>query len=90
MSAVSGAVPRSKTLSLRQLVRRQLAGEVGTLRRSGIGVVTFQPTADDLAVMIGDSMDPTKASAVCTQVVESTRRHLRQPDIAARLAVLRA
>ena len=35
MSAVSGAVPRSKTLSLRQLVRRQLAGEVGTLRRSG-------------------------------------------------------
>ncbi len=89
MSAVSGAVPRSQTLSLRQLVRRQVAGEVAALRAKGIPTVTFQPTADDLAVMVGDTMDPAKASTVCAQVAASTLTHLRKPDVAERLGPAR-
>ena len=90
MSAVGGAVPRAQTLSLRQLVRRQVAGEVVALRASGIPTVTFQPTAGDLAVMTGDTMNPAKGSTVCAQVVESTLAHVRHTDVAERLAVLRA
>ena len=62
-------MPRTPPLSLRQLVRRQVAGEVAALRDHGTDDVTFQPTADDLAVMLGDSMDPAKASIVLRQVV---------------------
>jgi NTE family protein len=89
MSAVGGAVPRPPPFSLRQLVRRQVAGEVGALRGKGIEVVTLQPTAGDLAVMVGDSMDPAKASVVRARVVQSTLAHVRRPEIAARLAFLR-
>jgi NTE family protein len=88
-SAVTGAVPRTQTLSLRQLVRRQVAGEIAVLRARGITTVTFQPTADDLAVMLGDTMDPAKASSVCAQVVQSTRTHVRKRDVAERLTLLR-
>ena len=89
MSAVSGAVPRAQALSLRQLVRRQVAGEVAGLRAKGLATVTLQPTADDLAAMLGDTMDPARASSVCARVVESTRHHVRHPDIAERLDLLR-
>jgi NTE family protein len=88
MSAVTGAVPRSQALSIRQFVRRQLAGEVAALRGAGVETITFQPTPADLAVMAGNTMDPSKASAVCEQVVESTRVHVRQAEIADRLAPL--
>jgi NTE family protein len=90
MSAVGGAVPRPPPFSLRQLVRRQVAGEVTALRTKGIEVVTLQPTADDLGVMIGDSMDPARAAAVCSRVEQSTVAHVRRAEIAARLAPLRA
>jgi NTE family protein len=89
MSAVSGAVPRTQALSIRQLARRQVAVEAATLRAAGSEVVTFQPTAEDLAVMAGDSMDAAKAAAVCARVGESTRVHLASPEIADRLAALR-
>jgi NTE family protein len=90
MSAVSGAVPRAQPLSIRQLARRQVAVEAGALRAKGVEVVTFQPTADDLAVMAGDSMDPAKAAAVCARVGESTKAHLADAAIAERLALLHA
>jgi hypothetical protein len=90
MSAVTGAVPRTQTLSLRQLVRRQVAAEISVLRARGIATITFQPTADDLAVMTGDSMDPAKAWSVCEQVVQSTTAHVRQPDVVERLGPLHA
>jgi hypothetical protein len=60
------------------------------LRAKGVEVVTFQPTADDLAVMAGDSMDPAKAAAVCARVGESTKAHLADAAIAERLALLHA
>jgi NTE family protein len=88
MSAVTGAVPRTQALSIRQLARRQLAGEVATIGAAGIEAITFQPTAADLALMAGNTMDPSKASTVCEQVVESTRAHVRRPEIAKRLKIV--
>ncbi len=40
--------------------------------------------------MAGDSMDPTKAEAVCRRVEESTIAHVREPEIADRLSALRS
>lgn len=89
MSAVSSAldVPR---FSIRQLARRSVAREAKSLRDRGIEVITLQPTAADLEQMSGDSMDQTKAATVCRQVVRSTLAHVREPDIADRLAALTA
>jgi NTE family protein len=89
MSAVGGAAARGLPISIRQLVRRQVGIEVAGLRGAGIDVVTFQPTAEDLAVMAGDTMDPAKASAVCEQVVRSTQAHLADPLLFERLARLK-
>jgi NTE family protein len=89
MSAVTGAVPRSQAFSIRHYVRRQLAGEVAALRAVGVKTITFQPTAADLAVMAGNTMDQSKASAVCEQVVGSTRDHLRRKDIVERMRPFR-
>jgi NTE family protein len=88
MSAVTGAVPRTQAFSIRQFARRQLAGEVAALRAVGVETITFQPTAADLAVMAGNTMDPSKASAVCERAGESTREHIQRADIADRLAPL--
>ena len=78
MSAVGSAVLNPRT-SIRQFARRSVAREARMLRDQGIEVVTFQPTAADLEVMSGDSMDPTKSRTVCSQVVESTLAHVRDP-----------
>jgi NTE family protein len=88
MSAAGSAV-RTPRHSIRQLARRSVAREARLLREQGIEVVTFQPTAADLAVMAGDSMDPTKAGTVCRQAVGSTIAHVREPDVAGRLTALR-
>ena len=88
MSAVSKALPRSQAFTVRQLARRQVATEVATLRAKGVTVVTFQPTAADLAVMTGNSMDSGKAVAVCDRVRQSIHAHLREPTVAERLTVL--
>jgi len=61
---------------------------VEKLRDRGIEVVTLQPTAADLEQMSGDSMDPTRAEAVCRQVGESTIEHVRDTEIADRLTAL--
>lgn len=88
MSGVGSAL-RTPRFSIRQLVRRAVAREARFLRDQGIEVVTFQPTAADLELMVGDSMDPRKTAAVCQQAVDSTLDHVRRPEIADRLAALR-
>ncbi len=77
--------PRS---AVRQMARRWLAGELIGLRDRGVETVAFQPTADDLAQMSGNTMDPSKAPAVIEQVQASTLARLREPEIADRLAIL--
>lgn len=74
--------------ALRQAARAQLAMEVEVLRRRGLRVVTFQPTAADQAVMGPDAMDGGRRAAVVRQVRASARAWLRRPDVAGRLAPL--
>ena len=52
-------------MAMRQIARLSLAREVAALRGRGIPVVAFQPTAADLEVMGGDSLDPAKLAPVC-------------------------
>ena len=78
----------SPRAAVRQMARRWLAGEVLGLRNRGVEAVTFQPNADDLAQMSGNTMDPSKAPAVIEQAYASTIVRLRDPDIADRLAIL--
>lgn len=77
--------PRS---AVRQIARRWLSGELIGLRDRGVEAVAFQPNADDLAQMSGNSMDPSKAPAVIEQARVSTLARLREPDVADRMAIL--
>jgi NTE family protein len=72
----------------RRAARAQLALEAEVLRRRGVPVLAFQPTAEDQAVMGPDGMDATRRAPVVRQVRASTRARLRRPDVAARLALL--
>ncbi len=55
------------------------------LRRRGLQVVAFQPTAEDAAVMGPNAMDPRRRAAIARQARESTLRRLRRADTRARL-----
>jgi NTE family protein len=88
MSAVRGAARIGLELPIRQIARRSLAREVAGLRRLGIEVVTFQPTADDLELMNGDALDPAKLGPVSARVGETVRRRLARADVRTRLAAL--
>jgi NTE family protein len=88
MSAVRGAARVGLTLPIRQIARLSLAREVEGLRRRGIEVITFQPTAADLEVMNGDALDPAKLAPVSARVTETTRQRLSRADVRARLVRL--
>jgi NTE family protein len=88
MSAARGAARLGLDLPIRQIARLSLAREVAALRRLGIDVVTFQPTAPDLEVMNGDALDPAKLAPVSTRVRATTRQRLARADVRARLAAL--
>jgi NTE family protein len=86
MSAVRGAARVGLALPIRQIARLSLAREVAGLRRQGIEVMTFQPTAADLEVMNGDALDPAKLAPVSARVTETMRQRLSRADVRARLA----
>jgi NTE family protein len=88
MSAARGAARLGFDLPVRQIARLSLAREVAGLRRLGIDVVTFQPTAPDLQVMNGDALDPSKLGPVSEQVGQTVRQRLARADVRARLAAL--
>jgi NTE family protein len=88
MSAVRGAGRAGLTLPIRQVARLSLGREVVRLRRMGIQVMTFQPTAADVEVMNGNALDPAKLAPVSARVGETTRRRLARADVRARLAAL--
>jgi NTE family protein len=88
MSAVRGATRMGLDLPMRQIARLSLAREVAGLRRRGIDVVTFQPTAADLPVMNGDALDPAKLGPVSARVRETTLERLARTDVKARLGAL--
>ena len=86
MSAVRGAVRIGPATAMRQIARLSLAREVAALRGRGIPVVVFQPTAADVAVMAGDSLDPAKFAPVAARAEETTRQRLARADVRERLA----
>jgi NTE family protein len=88
MSAARGAVGFDPSSALRRFAGLSLAREVAGLRAKGITVVTFQPTAHDLEVMVGDSLDPAKFAPVSARVRETVGQRLARQDVAARLAAL--
>ncbi len=89
MSVARGASRLGPGMALRHIARLSLAREVAALRGRGITVMTFQPTAADLAVMGSDSLDPAVAAPVARQVRATTRARLDRADVRERLAVLR-
>jgi NTE family protein len=88
MSAARGAVRPGPLSAMRQIARLSLAREVAALKARGIPVVAFQPTATDVAVMAGDSLDPAKFAPVAASAEASTRRRLARADVRERLAGL--
>jgi NTE family protein len=74
--------------AFRHAARAQLAMEAEVLRRRGIAVVAFQPTAADQEVMGPDAMDARRRAAVVRQVRQSTLERLQRPDVARRLQLL--
>jgi NTE family protein len=74
----------------RRLSRFTLAREVARIRRSGTPVLTFQPTAADLAVMGYNAMDDSRRAPVATTAYESARRRMDSPGIHDRVAILRS
>jgi NTE family protein len=85
MSAARGVRAVGAGMALRQIARLALAREVAHLRSRGITVVAFQPTADDLEVMAGDALDPTKVAPVATRSFETTSHRLARSDVRDRI-----
>ncbi len=50
--------------------------------------MTFQPTAADIEVMGGDSLDPAKLAPVCERVLETTTHRLARSDVHDRLTAV--
>lgn len=65
-----------------------LAAEARRLRRAGVPVIAFQPTAADASVMGVNAMDPSRRTAVARQAYESTLRRLERADTRERLTPL--
>ena len=88
MSMTGRRVSRSDASMIRRWSGALLDTEALRLRRRGIPVVAFQPTAEDVEVMGVNAMDPTRRGPVARHVHESTLRRLSRADTRSRLAVL--
>lgn len=89
MSASRDAIARlAPDAPVRAVYRARLAGEVAALRRRGTRVITFQPSADDLAVMGGAAraMDPERHAPVARRARETALRRLADRRILELLA----
>jgi NTE family protein len=74
----------------RPLHARRLANEVARLRRSGVQILTLQPTPDVVAKMGRNPMDPGKRVATTRVALSSARERLADPSVAERLELLRS
>lgn len=73
----------------RRWARALLDVEARRLRRAGLPVVAFQPTAGDATVMGVNAMDPTRRTDIARQAYESTLQRIERADTQDRLAPLR-
>jgi NTE family protein len=84
--STADAGPRA---ALRAPTTLQLASEVRAVRRRGTPVLTFQPTAGDLAAMGWNAMDFSRRGAVARHAFASARRRLEHANVQERLEILR-
>jgi NTE family protein len=90
MSTSRNAPLMTKSGPVRRHFRIRLGQEVRRLRRRGIPVVVFQPSADDQEAMGGKAMDAERNAAVVEAARETTLRRLEHGRHADRLAMLAA
>ncbi|MGZ4753649.1 MAG: patatin-like phospholipase family protein [Acidimicrobiia bacterium] len=90
MSTSKNAPLMTLSQPMRRHFRYRLSQEVRRLRRRGIPVVVFQPSAADQSAMGGKPMDPERNAAVVRSARETTRRRLEHGRHADHLAVLAA
>lgn len=84
--SITGRTPRlTPDQPMRRWSRTLLDAEARRLRRRGIAIVAFQPTAEDAAVMGLNAMDPARRAPVADHVLESVRRRLTSKSTRARL-----
>jgi len=72
----------------RRWSRLLLDAEARRLRRRGVHVIAFQPTAEDTAVIGPNPMDPDRRAAVARRARESSLRRLARADTRARLEAI--
>ena len=89
MSAVRSALRTLRPTTVgRRFSGAALAQEVRRVRADGTPVLTIQPTADDLAVMGVNAMDPGRRADVARRAFESTKRRLDDPRAAEVVSLL--
>jgi NTE family protein len=80
----------TRSQPFRRHFRARLGQEVRRLRRAGIPVVVFQPSASDQAAMGSKAMDPERNAAVVRAARETTLRRLEHGRHADHLSLLAA
>jgi NTE family protein len=88
MASTRDALRFSLDAPLRAAVRFRLAQEAAAVRRSGIELVSFLPTAADREAMGSNPMDHRRRRAVTRQARESTLARLADPQVRRRLNAL--
>jgi NTE family protein len=89
MSIASGALRFAADQPARRWARVLLAREVARVRRAGTPVLTFQPTAADIAVMGINAMEEARRAPVATAVFGSAGARIASARVAERIAPLR-
>ena len=87
MSVAGNRLRPSLDLPARRMCRLYLGQEVARIRRRGVSVLTFQPTAADLSVMGLNAMDPQRRAPVTRKARESALRKLERADVRDPLSV---
>jgi NTE family protein len=88
MSVVGNRLRPSLDLPARRLCQFYLGQEVARVRRRGVPVLTFQPTADDLRAMGLNAMDQTRREPVTVQARQSALKKLERDDVRALFSLL--
>jgi NTE family protein len=90
MSTSRNAPLVTRSQPVRRHFRVRLGQEVRRLRRAGLRVVVFQPSASDQAAMGSKAMDPERNAAVVHAARETTLRRLEHGRHAEELSALAA
>ena len=90
MSIARNSARLAADQAARRVARFALVREVARIRRRGTPVLTFQPTAADLAVMGINAMDPSRRADVARQVGASAQHRLARSDAVDRVKFLRS